>query len=74
MPTVTGGLSIIDPRGGLVSPPSLPYSKPFLVFDTVASALLLVEAVTSYSSFASSADVKVNGTVVGQIPPLAWNV
>jgi hypothetical protein len=72
MATVSGGLEIIESNGALVDPPNgFPYNKPFFVFSRIWYSILVMEALTSYIDYAAGlAEVRINGNVVGHIPPI----
>jgi hypothetical protein len=76
MPHVSSGLvtqSPVPAVGEIVINPGFPYSKLFTVFNAVASAVLEFDVFTSYDTWAwPLADIRINGTSIGQIPPRSY--
>jgi hypothetical protein len=65
---------VIDANGALVSS-GLPYSKLFFASrSTSESPLLLLWVKTGYSTSASAASIRINGTEVDKIYPRPWTV
>jgi hypothetical protein len=53
--------------------PGFPYTKTFSVFNAIASAVLEFDVFTSYDTWSwPQADVRINGTSIGQIPPRSF--
>jgi hypothetical protein len=73
---LTAGLFSTPPRPmQFVYLPSFPYpGQPFFLAYAFNLSVLVVEVVTSYSSDVSAATVRVNGSVIGTIPPNPWSL
>jgi hypothetical protein len=57
----------------LVYLPSFPFRKTFWIFNAIWYSTLEFDVFTSYDSYAGPlADVRINGTIVGQIPPRGY--
>lgn len=66
---------VIDANGALVSSTGLPYSRLFFASrSTSVSPLLLLWVKTGYSTSASAASIRINGTEVDKIYPRPWTV
>lgn len=71
MATPSGGFEIIEPMGALIDPPrGFPYNKPFYVYNRIWYSVLIMEALTSYVDYTALAEIRINGNVVGHIPPI----
>jgi hypothetical protein len=71
MPQISAGLALeIPPRPPeLVYPPSFPFRKSFWVYNAIWYSVLELDVFTSYDTWASLADVRINGVSIGKIPP-----
>lgn len=73
MPTFSAGLALGLPGAAeLVYLPSFPFRKSFWVSNAIWYSVLELEVMTSYEGWTSLADVQVNGTSIGKIPPRSF--
>jgi hypothetical protein len=71
----SGGVFIPFPTPAtLVYPPSFPFRKTFWVSEAIWYSALEIEVITSYDTWASAADVRINGTSIGKIAPRPWSL
>jgi hypothetical protein len=71
---LTAGLFSSAPRPSqLVFLPSFPFLDGFFAAYPYHLSVLVVDAITSYSSDVSAATVRLNGSVIGTIPPNPWS-
>jgi hypothetical protein len=74
MTQISSGFALeVPPRPPqLVYPPSFPFRKSFWVFNAIWYSSLEFDVFTSYDTWTSPAEVRINGVAVGKVPPRSW--